>query len=207
MKIKVFFIVSLVVAYQILVADTTYHAFCTNATVALERDTMTSPVFLDAVQTFISGTNGPARASAKLVMAIAMYDSFKETISEENLGACMDVCTNVIALTDCPAESWQKSAASLVFATALATQSRYVESFSACTNAIESHYASPTSEDDVALWAGICGHHFLPDLSINEALDFYAALSLVFSDNTAMLHTYTNGLPYAAIEKIREAQE
>ena len=184
-----------------------YSAFATNTMAHFGTNTASNPSFTNYVATFISETTGAERASARVVMAIALYDLFEQSADDELLSLCAANCTNALFATDFPAASWQKAAASMVLSTVLSTQQKYGESFSACTNAIAQHLSSPTSNDETALWNAICEHHLVAGLSVTNALRFYAAMSLVFDNHMSLVPAYTNSLPSNALSKIQEALE
>ncbi len=198
-------ILVMALSYGEITADTVYHAFCTNAISTLAINGTSDVAFTNRVATFIAETNGAARATARVVMAVALYDIFDQTADEAALNLCMLTCTNVIVDTDFPTDSWQKAAAVAVLATALSTRCRYGESFIICTNALARNLTAPSLSDDIMLWEELCTHQFVPGMDVQATLKFYSAMSLIFDGVTSNLSTYTNALPSVANGKILEA--
>ena len=190
-----------------IAADVAYHTFCTNAVSALAINMASDVAFTNRVATFIAETNGTARATARVVMAVALYDIFDQTADDASLNLCMLTCTNVIADAECPTGSWQSAAAVAVLATALSTQCKYRESFIICTNALAWNLTAPSLSDDVMLWEELCTHQFVPGIDVQATLNFYSAMALIFDGVTSDLSTYTNALPPVAHGKILEAME
>lgn len=197
----------IIFAYTTNVFADGYHTFCTNAICNFMQNNSYRPGFTNSVVSYIGGESGTNRASARVVLAVALFDIYEASSDESSLNSCMVCCSNVINSTDCPDVSWQKSAASAVLATAFATKGRYGEAFTVCTNALNRHVTSPMSNDDMALWGEMCSHQFLQGLSIRDTLNFYSAMSLLFGGDLSLYAQYTNSLPNLAIEKINEARE
>lgn len=189
---------------QLLLAAVDYHAFCINATEALAKNQTTVPAFTNSVEAFIAASQGTECASANVVKSIALYDAYEQTVDAAALDFCTAICTNIIQSADCPEAAWQKAAARLVMAVALATQCQYEHAFAVCTNALSRPTTSPVTTDEANLWTEICRHQFLSGLSVPNALGFYAALSLRFADPTADLSAYTNALPPVVLKKLQE---
>ena len=198
--------IMITVSAMVMPADE-YHDFCTNAIHGFAMNIADSLNFTNTVVLYIDGANGTNRASAEVVLAIALFDIYESKMDETALNYCMACCTNVINGSHCPDVSWQKSVASAVLSTVLATKGRYHEAFSICTNALARYGTSPVSNDDTMLWYEICNHQFLPGLSIINTLNFYSAMSLLFDGDTVLFAQYTNSLPNVAIEKINEVRE
>ena len=197
----------ILIGSPLVAGNVTYHSFVTNTIANFGMNTASEPTFTNSVATYAAETTGAERASSEIVMAIALYDIFEQTTDGELLSLCAANCTNVLFATDVPTISWQKSAASAVLSTILATQQKYGESFSVCTNAIAQHLSSPASNDEADLWNAICEHHLVAGLSVTNALRLYAAMSLAFDNHTSLVPAYTNSLPPNAFSKIQEAME
>lgn len=192
---------------QMIAESVSYHSFCTNAAATFTMNLAQSPTFTNDVSVFIARTNGPERATARVVMAVALYDHYEQSADSVALELCINQCTNTLESLDCPCVSWQKSVASLVLSTALATRRQYHDSYFVCTNALAKYLATPASNDDIVLWNAISNHHLLPGLNVHDALNFYAAMSLVFTGSNLSMSAYTNSLPGFAVQKICEAIE
>ena len=202
------YLIAIVVAtYAMVVFSVEYHDFCTNAIHAISANIAGTTSFTNQVISYIDGETGTNRASAKLVLSVALFDIYESSSDVVALDGCIECCTNVMGGADCPDVSWQKSAASAVLSTALATKRQYEDALSVCTNALVRYVAMPVSDDDVALWGALCSHQFLPGLSIHDTLNFYSAMSLVFHGDIQAMAQYTNSLPTVALQKLREAME
>ena len=188
------------------VAGDDYHDMCTNMVAALYDDCrITDPAFTNLLYSFSQEASGCEKASVDVVLSVSLFKMFEKSIDDNAMRLCRELCTNVVSSAELPLHSWQKSAACAVYATTLAMDSQYAAAYSTCTNAIAVHLSSPVSEDESAVWSGISHCHFADGLSVTNALNLCAALSILIADPLGDCASYTNGLPMQALQKVMMA--
>lgn len=181
--------------------------FCAEAILELQKsEPLTNAAYLAELNRIQSGTNEWDSAGARLVLALAQYDLYENSMESNCLSECAALCTNVIAQASLPDRSWLKCAAVAVQVTTLACEGKFGLAYSACTNALARNLSSPSTQPESQLWAAIVRRHAVDGLSVANALNFYAALSLLFQDPAAGVSTYTQFLPTNCLEKIQLLQ-
>lgn len=188
--------------------ENAYAALCTNVIAALRSETtLTSSAFTNQMHAYLSATNVEARSLAGLALSISLFSTFERTLQDTAYDASCQFCSNVLYSADLPVRSWQKSAASVLYAGNLAMDGKYVRARAVCDAGLSVHLTSPTSDVERAVWAAMAAHDVVPAISIANALNLCAALSLLVRGESSGLSAYTNGLPPQAMSKIKIAIE
>ena len=202
-------VVGVVAAFACLAfaVNADYGQLCADVVVALSDDSiLLSDSFVNRMRTVSCQTNVEDAALAEMVLAMAASTAFEQEVDGRQLELCATCCTNILSNHGLPTRSWQKSAASVLYAVCLGFMGQHEESYSVCTNALTLHLASPTTDVERAVWSAMVCHEVVPDISVTNALDFCAALSLLIQGNQ-MAVVYTNGLPSQAIQRFLKATE
>ena len=185
-----------------------YATICTNVIAALENETLlTSSAFSNQMYNYLSETNAEMRAIVELALSISRFSAFEKSLLNADYDASCRFCSNVLHSADLPARSWQKSAACVLYAGNLAMDGKYAQARTVCDIGLSVHLASPTTDVERMVWAAIAVHDVVPDISITNALNLCAGLSLAVNGESSGLYAYTNGLPLQAVRKIKNALE
>lgn len=196
---KTIAIISLCAAMAAKAETDAYYDFCTNATAKLAECKEVQPCFTNTIQNFIASADGVQLDTARVLLAVAMFNIFEQTLDDSAWAACHDACTNVINNQSTPVISWQKSVAAITLATAYAQDGCYAEAFNVCTNALDRHLDSPASAWEAPMWPAMTMHNFVAGLSITNSLNLIAASAKLMESKTADVSAYTNGLPQSAM--------
>ena len=193
---------------QSIADESDYQILCTNVAAALSSgSTLTSPAFTNQMQVYLSASNIEARSLAGLALSISLFSTFERTLQDNAYDASCQFCSNVLYSADLPVRSWQKSVASVLYAGNLAMDGKYGRARAVCDAGLSVHLASPTTEVERTVWAAMAAHDVVPAISITNALNLCAALSLLVNGESSGLSAYTNGLPPQAMSKIKMAIE
>lgn len=189
-------------------AGNAYATLCTNVIAALGNETtLTSSAFTNQMQVYLSASNIEARSLAGLALSISLFSTFERTLQDNAYDASCQFCSNVLYSADLPVRSWQKSVASVLYAGNLAMDGKYERARAVCDAGLSVHLASPTTEVERTVWSAMAAHDVVPAISITNALNLCAALSLLVNGESSGLSAYTNGLPPRAMSKIKMAIE
>ena len=198
---------ALLLASQLQAQQVVSSNFCAKAIAELQKDApLTNATYLAELNGIRAGTNAWDSAAAKIVLALAQYDLYESTVDVARLRECSTLCMNVIAQTSLPERSWLKCAAVAIQVTTLACEEKFGLAYAACTNALSRNLSSPTTTPEDLLWAAIVHRHAIDGLSVADALNFYASLSLLVQDPSADVSPYTRSMPTNGLEKIRLLQ-
>lgn len=152
-------------------------------------------------------TNGHERATALSALAVAMFDRFDEGGDVGAIDASAWYASNVVYDCSVASNSWQKAAASIVYASTFSQDGKFLKAYSVCTNAMSLAPQEPISDSDRRIWNALCRHHSSCGLNVGNALRFYAAMSSLMADAGLNCSEYTNALPAEALSKIRQITE
>ena len=182
-----------------------YEALCTNVVAALSNKRMlVSPEFTNQLSSCLREGDVRLRSLAELTMSVVLIDKFETSRGNEYDEGCR-FCTNVLNSADLPVRSWQKSVASLVYASALHMDGKRELALAACRTALSTHLASPTTDVERAVWSAMSrveGDSF--EFDITNSLKLAAALSVPIERRSSDWGEYTNGLPAQAIQILLE---
>ena len=184
-------------------AGETYHDICTNIAAALQNNnSIVEPSFTNRLFTYSNGATSSEKATIDVALAVSMFKIFENSNDDEAMRLSSVLCTNVINSAGVPTRSWQKSAASAVYATTFAIDGQYDSAYAVCTNALANHLCAPLLDDESAVWAGVSHCHFVDGLSVTNALNLCAALSALMENPLVDCSAYTNDLPIQALQKV-----
>ena len=184
--------------------ESAYATLCTNVVAALgDGKRLTSPAFTNQMHAYRSDVDIRVRSLAELALSDALLTMCDELSDFEAYEEGCRSCSNVLFSAELPVRSWQKSVASVLYAGNLAMDGKYKCARTVCEAGLSVHLASPTTDAEHAVWAAIAAHDLVPEISITNALNLCAALSLLGCGETSGLPAYTNGLPTQAMDKIR----
>ena len=182
-----------------------YATLCTNVVAALgDGKRLTSPAFTNQMHVYLSEPSVEMRSMAELALSISRFSMFEQSQRNADYEASCQFCSNVLSAADLPVRSWQKSLASVLYAGNLAIDGKYKCARTVCEAGLSVHLASPTTDAERAVWAAIAAHDLVPEISITNALNLCAALSLLGGGETSGLSAYTNGLPPQAMRLLHE---
>lgn len=186
-----------------------YTALCTDVIDALAGgQALTSSDFTNRFWKCFERQDAAVHSLAGIALSISLSSSYENTSDESALKTSYMLCTNIIAMSGLPQAAWQRSVARLLSANCLGLANEYGRAYSVCTNALaDGLLSSPKAERDRALWSAIAAHEYAPGISITNAVNLCAALSLIVEGSTTGFETYTNGLPPQAMAKILKAIE
>ena len=184
--------------------ESAYATLCTNVVAALgDGKRLTSPAFTNQMHAYRSDVDIRVRSLAELALSDALLTMCDELSDFEAYEEGCRLCSNVLFSAELPVRSWQKSVASVLYVGNLAMDGKYKCARTVCEAGLSVHLASPTTDVEHAVWAAIAAHDLVPEISITNALNLCAALSLLGCGETSGLPAYTNGLPTQAMDKIR----
>ena len=182
-----------------------YSTLCTNVIAALgDGKRLTSPAFTNQMHAYRSDVDIRVRSLAELALSDALLTMCDELPDFEAYEEGCRSCSNVLFSAELPVRSWQKSVASVLYAGNLAMDGKYKCARTVCEAGLSVHLASPTTDAERAVWAAIAAHDLVPEISITNALNLCAALSLLGGGETSGLSAYTNGLPPQAMRLLHE---
>ena len=182
-----------------------YATLCTNVAVALSnKKILVSPGFTNKLNACIRVGDVKQRSLAELALSISLFDMFETSLMNEYDEGCR-FCTNVLYSVGLPERSWQKSVASLIYASALHMDGKREQALAVCCTALSTHLASPTTDVERAVWSAMskvegCSAEF----DITNSLKIAAALSVPAERRPSEWGAYTNGLPARAIQILLE---
>lgn len=194
-------VVCVVMLITLSVVAETYQQFCVKSVAALNSP-KTDESFVAYLDALISGSKGEMLSSASIVRSIFAYNEFERTLNPKCISMCVSSCETVLLQEDMSYRSWQKSAAAIIKASTKALDAQYKSSYEICKLAIEKHAQEPKSQEDCKLWEAIATRYLISGLSVMDALNFYAAMSLLMQDPGADCARYTKTLPANALEII-----
>ena len=182
-----------------------YATLCTNVVAALgDGKRLTSPAFTNQMHIYLSEPSVEMRSMAELALSVSRFSIFEQSQRNADYEASCQFCSNVLYAADLPMRSWQKSVASVLYAGNLSMDGKYECARTVCKAGLSVHLASPTTDVERAVWAAIAAHDLVPEISITNALNLCAALSLLGCGETSEFPTYTNGLPPQAMRLLIE---
>lgn len=188
-----------------MAAENRYVSLCTNVASALSnKRILVSPGFTNQISTYLVDSDVRVRSLAALTLSISLFDMFETSLRNEYDEGCR-FCTNVLYSVELPERSWQKSVASLLYSSALHLDGKRDEALSVSCTALSVHLASPTTDMERAVWAGMSRVETgMEEINITNSLKLAAALSVPIERRSSEWGIYTNGLPAQVIQILLE---
>lgn len=181
----------------------TYEQFCgESASMLCNRKMSRMQDDINALNEVIKTSDGEMLASALIVKAALSYALYEDTMRIAEIKKSTELSQLVMTMKDIPDTAWQKSVAALMLAVAKATDGDYLQAYEICKEDCVRAQMCKLSNDEKAIWDAFCKRNLVPHLSIYEALNFYAALSLLMTNPSADVHDHVKALPKEALEKI-----
>lgn len=187
----------------IFAGENTYESFCTNIVAALsDKRVQMSSAFTNQLSSYLGVADARVRSLAELTLSISNLDLFEKSLNNE-YDECCRFCSNVLSSVDLPERSWQKSVASLIYASALHRDGKRERALDVCRTALAIHLASPTTDVECAVWSAMSRiEGDSVEYDITNSLRLAAALSVPVERRSSEWGAYTNGLPTRAIQDI-----
>lgn len=181
----------------------TYEQFCgESANMLCNRKMSRMQDDINALNEVIKTSDGEMLASALIVKAALTYASYEDTMRITEMKKSAELSQLVMAMKDIPDTAWQKSVAALMLAITKATDGDYLQAYDVCKESFERSRMCKITNGEKAIWDAFCKRNLVPNLSVYDALNFYAALSLLMYNSSADIHDLVIALPKEALEKI-----
>lgn len=182
--------------------------FYTDAAAMLRnRKTAVMEEHVKSLRELENDTNGEMLSAVLVVKASLCYSLYEKTMKISFLDECAKSCQSVRSMKDVAEMSWSKKAAALLLAVSKATDGDYSQASAICKEALKCSQSCILTDQEQALWALICGRHLVPKLTLEDALNFYVAISSLMSNPSADITVYTRALPKEALEKVNVIRE
>ncbi len=188
-------------------AQLNYDAILTNMVAALEQPGGTlDSAFTNQLAVHSDGiTNVFHAANINLVRAISMVDVAEDDLSGNVLlPQAISICSNLLMSAILPGNAWQRGAAGIVLSATYSFDGMRQDARRVATNAVLLAVQNVSLPEDVCLWNAIAKHLDVEGLSVNDALQCYAAIAILSDDPLYDVCSYTNGLPASVLGRIME---
>ena len=147
-------------------------------------------------------------ANIDLVRAISLVDMAEEEAAGDNLlPQAIAICSNMLASTGLPTNTWQRGVAGVVLVGIYSFDGKRSAARYNAINCVSLAAHSISLDEDFVLWNAIAKHLDVEGLSVQDAIRCYSAVAVLADDPSSNVYSYTNGLPETILVKIREIPE